>query len=279
MVATAIHTGVWLALLVEVDPNPQPIGFVLEVIGAWETSGDAPRPIRDGDRLLPGTKIRPAASVARAPTDSITVCHYNGQTKVYRDAVTLPDQRDPSLLNRLWTAALGHYRHGYASAISRGQYELIDGVLGLNDETVDLAPLFADVVDGSYRVELRWAERKASFNDEAIDWTFVKQPAKSISVEWNLKQPPRVIAGGLKQGLYEATLIESRNPGGENSVGTPAWILICNSKEAAGTAKDYAEAVQLTESWDANREDKVSPSAKRAFLRAYLISRREAQKP
>jgi len=279
MPLTAIHTAALLTLLLAVDPEPRPIGFVLEVTGTWEAVAAEPWRIRDGDQLFPGTRIRPAASVAASPTDSITICLYDGQTKVYRDAVTLPKKRDPSKWNLMWSAVFGHYRHGYASAISRGEDGLLDGVLGLSGETVDLAPMFEDVVDGSYRVELRKAEKRESSSAQAINWTFAQAPLGSVSVAWSFKQPPRINTGSLKPGLYEATLFEKRNPDVEKTVGAPAWILVCGSPEATGNAKAYAEAVQLTESWNANGEDKVSPSAKRAFLRAYLVSLHETQHP
>lgn len=261
--------------------DPEPIGFVLEVNGAWEVVADPPRRIRNGDRIFPGTSIRKVDSVPGARTDSVSVCFYNGQTEVYKDEAAMPGSRDAKPASRLWTAVFGHYRHGYSSAISRGDDQLIDAVVGLQDGSADFSPALANLDSGSYSVELRQSERKKSPESGGGEWVFLKQPIRTLPFTKEEKpgQAQTLRIDNLNPGLVELTLRSAKEDGQKETIVGTAWVLVCDQENVQRYSDDYAEALKLTASWAGNNEgeEKVPDSAKTAFLRSYLISQLEEQ--
>ena len=237
------------------------VGFVLEKHGDWLLEGKIARPISEGDRLPAGAKVRPKELQQKEKQDSLTICLYTGQARVYTAAATLPVRYDPSLANRIWCAIVGRYSGGYVHALSRGS-QIADGVVRRSKQTIDLSAVFHPGAAGEYRLRFR-----------SVSGNSVKAPETvTLRVDWSPKQHSPVRCDELRPGIYECAVVDEQGQPKDDSA---AWILVSESFDYERAATTYRVAVDLSEKWEHN----VSPYAVLSFRRACLQSLAASTQP
>lgn len=138
--------------------------------------------------------------------------------------------------------------------------EFADGVLLLKDGRVDFSPLINQPGDNY----LRWRVVSA---DEPGNWSATVKLGKTPSGF------APVAVSEIKTGLYEVDLL--RNNGSVYESLATAWILVREAGAYDKTLTSFREAAEMTKSWGS----KVRPETTRAFLRAFLASLEQPEKP
>lgn len=232
-----------------------PVGYVLEIRGAWYLNGNPANVLRRWQKL-------PASSVIRVQSpnrfDMITIADMRGGifARLYcpescADPLRLPPNPErPSLRGRFLQAAM-EWLWGspdrYVAARGRSG-EMSEGVTKLVDGSIDLNPLLH--LQGEYY--LRWRLLVPNQKAELAPW--------SETIELNRT----VTSSEFKPGLYEFNVLRRIEKKFEAT--SSAWVLVTSPAHYEKTKKSHEEAVSLTKAW----EGKVEPETIPAFLRANL---------
>ncbi|HSE15602.1 MAG TPA: hypothetical protein VLB46_01030 [Pyrinomonadaceae bacterium] len=233
----------------------QPVGYVLEIRGAWYLNGNPANSLRRW-QSLPASSVIHIQSPGRS--DTITVADMRGGILFRRDCPTdcqrpvrlPPPPAQPTLAHGILQAAvewLWGSPDRYVAARSRGG-EISDGIVKLVDGKIDLKPLLH--VEGRYHQHWRSLTRNQKV--ETATW--------SEAVELS----PNVSFPDLKSGLYEFELL--RRVGTELEGVSSAWVLVVLPEDYETAMESHAQAVLLTKKW----KGKVSTETVLAFLRAHL---------
>lgn len=231
------------------------IGFVLYSTPGWIVLIDgAQKSIAAGDKLMPGAVVRPP----KDRTDPrLQLCLYDGTTVEYSVEKALPFRKKGVATHRIVSAVAGRYRGNTDLDAKRGSEHLTDGVLLIDDASIDLAPLFADLPEGTwtFRVQKAGAVDQKKPKDESQVLT--------VSAKWSAGEAAPIQAANLTPGLYEFQLV---NPRTKRPLEPSVVALVSNAGTFHEYAKQYENAVALTETWDAEIRDHTAEPFLRAFL-------------
>jgi hypothetical protein len=137
----------------------------------------------------------------------------------------------------------------YVVPVSRGMDpELRDAVVPLRGTTVDFAPAFGDLENGSYALQLAPVDGPS--------YSTIK-----VNVNWKEGGAATVMVPGLREGLYRVTRLSDRTPTGQD-----AWVLVSPADQFEKRSANYQNAVEATRHWP----NEVDARAPQAVLRAYL---------
>ena len=255
-----------LCLSAPVKAQERTIGQVLEIEGDWFLDSDKSKAISLNDDL-------PAGGVIRIPSPSrsaFIVIRYSANNQTISKRCRNQGECDqPILLPRAIHRQLTFrdYLVQHAMKILRlnqvtpsvhsGRSPhgvLRESVVTMRGDQVDLAPVFAEMNNGSYDVRLQ--RRRSKTSEEVSVLTVRRESGKTITSPITNLQP----------GLYEVVLLEKRS-GEFKPTLTTAWFLVTHSNEYDRTMATFVEATKLTASW---KKD-VSEGTVRDFLRATLI--------
>lgn len=140
----------------------------------------------------------------------------------------------------------------YIVAAARGlEDEPLEAVLPVDGSEVDVSATLQPLPAATYLLTLDTVEGRAG---TGIDGKIL----------WERSKPAKVSLPGISPGLYRLTIAAE---GGE-SEGSQAWVLLSSPAHYQADAKQFHQAVELTQSWG----DRVDASGKRALLRATLRS-------
>lgn len=253
----AVSWGVSLSLMVssgQAAPEADSIGFVLEIKGKWRLVAPKNIEITGGTFLPPGGKIEPVGN-----DGELTVCLTNSETRVFRQAATLPGLTKLSFSQQFFAALAGKFRGGVVQANSRAGELFQDGVLAIKEDQLDVSPVIAELPPGRWKLQLtKVVPPKASDTSPAAS------PEKPVTFPLNLESD---VAGEVRvttlPGLYWLELV---NPRTNHTVGDSAMVLICAPAEFAAKDKSFSDAVAMTEQWEDDVRDRIAAT----FLRAYL---------
>lgn len=228
-------------------------GFVLDMIGTWYLEGATPRKIAGGDKLPAGGAVAPKPA---DPNARLVICLFNGKTKTYATADTLPNRSEPSFNDKLLRAISGHYHGGIVHAVSRGE-NLHDAVLRLDDGQLDVASLLDGLAADTYL--LKFTPARDSLSEDAtatlsVDW----KPGESLPGD---KTP--TVASTLPQGLYRVQLLDKRT---KRPTGTDALALVSAAADYEARLKTFDEIKALTQTWDEDVRKVVGIDVERACL-------------
>jgi hypothetical protein len=249
--ASALALAVGMLMPAGARAADEAAGLVLHVSGVWFQEPAAAKKLSDGDQLPAGATIYPQEA---GPKTFIVVCLYTGVAKTYKNRTTLPDQVEPSLASRIWTAIHGHYRGGVVHAISRGD-ELTDCVAKLTPQGIDVAPLMRQFTAGSYLLRFRASDAARRSEGETAP--------VNVTVDWDPEKKQTIVAGELTAGLYVVELLDNRS---RQPTGSEAVVLARDAEEYERTGKAYADAVASTKAWD----EQARHSGAGSYLRSYL---------
>jgi hypothetical protein len=229
---------------------------VLSVAGYWYVSTTPNQPLVQGASLSAGAEIRIAERYD--PTDNIVILDADNQ--VIQKKCDVENCRQPIVLRRpepdsfvltvarsvmtLWRRTPTRY----ASLISRGG-KLRDGVLKLQEGSLDLSPSFRNMDKNHYMLGLKHIDESSGLY---------------LPVDWDTAGG-MVAAAGLSPGLYRIELLD---PYGEDhaSLGEEAWVLVSEPGSYEPNSAAFAAAEQGTKRWGRG----VQPEIVQSFLRAYL---------
>ncbi len=246
----------------------QRFGYVLDVKGDWNVSG--------GGRLSKGQSLN-VGSVIRSgnPSDTssyVVVADHNGNIVERRSCsnngecareIRLPAAAgsNQGVLSRLMGAAMALVSSEpakYATFVSRGS-DLTEAVIKLNEQKLDLSPVFKNMQGDKYLVRFEKIEKNKS-----------AAPAmKPFPFTWDAKKPEPLVARDLAPGLYRVSVLEvsllEPDSGSEPS-GNEAWVLVSTPTSYTKAAPSFDAALSVTKQWGTS----VKQNAVRQFLRASL---------
>lgn len=254
--------------------KPEDIGFVLNLYGKWflEVEGQTPERINSGRALPAGGTIRvqsPDSSnfidivLLNTGTISRSCCNKDKSRKREEcdKPISLPKtiENKSSLLERMLVSMkqLLQRPERPVAALSRGGGHMEDSVIKLEDDQVDLSPVFNNMEGGLYHLSFRTVVHDTESSSEmSLD---------KVDLKWEPDHAFRIKIKHLKPGLYKLRLLEMY---GEHYEPTPseAWVLFVEPEKFEQAFASYQEAVQLTSKWS---ED-IKPDSVRNFLRSYL---------
>lgn len=242
-----------LAALAECPDGKKQCWVVMGIVGKWKAK-PSERDLSFGDGVNPDTLVW---NPSKTPSAFITLVWDESNKFPCEDSrgckVTWPQKStgSPSFLTTL--LALGKRPNRYIAAVSRDYGSLRDGVVRMNENSADLAPVFADLGKGDYRFKI---DRVQPGSDQVIP--FGNGP---IMVSWD---PNRYGSGSLSltPGLYR---IQITNAQGE-ATGSDAWALVRRTQDYDKAKASFDEIVNQTASW---HED-VPASGIHALYRARL---------
>jgi hypothetical protein len=265
----------------------QPVGYVLEVEGAWTVSG---QPIKAGQALAGGSLVtNPQANdfdrivitnpdgalllLAECRNKQCSPCVKSGDCKGM--LVPLPSTPAPSsrtsesttsMVFRVVSDMIWSKPEKYVFARVRGE-SLNDAVLHLNSGRIDLAPALSDIERGMYGVRFRTlpVEKRPS-----AEWV-----SETVSLNWDPAKPADVLVPGLRPGLYQIVLTRPGSPGDAGAMS--AWVLVADA-DFSKLGADFKSATSTASSWS----DSVAPETTKAYLRAsleYLASQVQSGNP
>lgn len=235
-------------------------GFVLALEGDWRVAGSA-RALAVGDEVPEGARIE-----ARAPTPFSRIHVVDARSGAIRLVVKCASpgacaqpavmagiaEASPAPFTALLGQAMARLRRDpqrYAPTISRSEAPVGDAVLRLDAGGVDLAPAFARLPAGRYRIELRpLQEARAASAPAGLEWV----PGGGARV------------GGTGAGMHE--LAVEAEDGGVGGRAWRAWVLVASAESIERLEPRWQEALALAAAWGAA----VEPAARGAFLRAAL---------
>jgi hypothetical protein len=258
-----LFTAVLAALLLVrlIAASQAHIALVLDIEGLWYL-GDTSQKLARWAGLPAGAQIKAAPENTKNSRIVILYQDNTKQTCEYnKDCTVKGSLSESSLSHRILLAAQTLFRvrellngdpDRYTVLGSRGE-DFRDAVVALNAQTLDLAPVFANMQPGDYAVRLRATDRAES------------PPLEPVSFRWEPAQPRPVPVTGAAPGLYELRLLVRRY-GQLEDTGQHAWVLLADAERYAALSESFAQAVKITEEW---RSD-VDREVVRSFLRAYL---------
>lgn len=258
------------AVVVWLPQAPPPsVGFVLSQRGPWQVNGQA---IKQGQGLPRGAHVVLAttATFGAGETYSIDVILLNNKDvslqcaarEICGQGLVLPSSlnAESSLASRfadVFQLILAKPER-FVGLMSRDvttndESSFTEGVGRLVNGRVELAPFFASLPDGRYRLKL-----------ERVDSSGAPSSPVNIDISWN-HTAPSVASASIEPGLYRATLTRPAD------VTVPAreiWLLARPDPKFAAAKSAFDQATQSVKTWPATvpRRDVTT------FLRAYLTS-------
>lgn len=245
------------------------VGHVLDFEGAWYLDG------RPGQALSNGVEL-PASGVIRITSPArfdFIVIRYADNRIIKRRCRNRGECEQPILLPRavhhqasvqdfMIEKAMAVIRSNpVSSSVNAGRSAdgaLREAVVQIKDGGVDLAPVFAEMNDGTYYLRFT---RKAPDGKTSDGGSM-----NPIEVRWVSATAAATPAMKLQPGLYEVVLLEKRDADYKPTLAT-AWFLAGKLDQYAHTVAPFGEARRLTGTWG----DDVSEGTVRLFLRAFLI--------
>lgn len=248
-------------------------GFVVELQGDWRIESPAAVPLRRWDEVPAGATLR-IADPGRG--DRVQIVDKQGVPLLTRSCANPPDcagtiavgpppasASGASGVQAMLASVIGKLRatpDRPSSHISRSASdgpELLDQVLAAGD-SLDLAPVFAKVPRGRYRLRIQPVVRDSG-RSEGIG---------PLQVDWEPGAPLTVPAGSppLAAGLHEVALLREGTGARGRASGSNAWILLVPPSRRVELADQFAQARRLTDGWAGS----IEPDAARVLLRTWL---------
>jgi hypothetical protein len=236
----------------------QQIGYVMDIQGSWFLNNA--QQLRTGSPLPVGGRI-----TTNSPDDRnfyIVVADRNGNVIGKRhcrnsgecnEPLLLPQEKSASVTQTFLSLVVRLFAptpQKYTPLISKGE-ELQEAVVKLTSSGIDLKDVFRDREAGDYFLQFKMLGRK--------------RPLQPVAFKWDPENSELLRVRGLKPGLFSVSIVTKEERGfGETSA--DAWILVTNAAQYPRASASFAEAVELTKSWD----NQVKPDIVRGFLRASL---------
>lgn len=246
----------------------QRFGYVLDVKGDWNSNQTGK--VSKGAAVNVGSVIS-----AGNPSDAssyIVIADHNGNIVERRNcansgecssAIRLPAaaSSNQGVVSRLLGAAMALVSSEpakYATFVSRGS-DLKEAVIKLNEQKLDLSPVFKNMPADKYLVRF-----------EKIDKDGSSAPAlKPFPFTWDARKPEPLVARDLGPGLYRVSVLEVsllETDGGSEPSGNEAWVLVSTPTTYTKAAPSFDAALNVTKQWGTS----VKQNAVRQFLRASL---------
>ena len=253
------------ALLLSALPaQAQQVGYVQDIEGRW---------LLNKSQLLSRGQHLPAGGVISNPSpqedDHIAVANLNGEIVESRSCKVSGECSKPIKLSavkstRVFSAAyeavmnlLWGEPDRYTVSRVRGEGELPEAVVRLDGDSLDLSAIFKRKDKDHYYTRLRMIHRRST--------PVAGETLGPFTFYWDPSKPSSVSIPGIVPGLYELRLF-ARNGEDYRPTNVICWILVTNPGNYAEADSAFQEMLTLIERWD----DRVTPEAKRSFLRASL---------
>ena len=252
----------------------QPIGYVLEVEGAWTVHGH-PKVLVPGEILSAGAmleNLRPSEidRLVVADNRGVIIKRLRCEKRACNECGSSGECQDPIRPLPAAAARPGKFDEVLKAAISllfgdQDRYstirvrsgELQDGVVLLKAGELYLGPVFVRQDAGRYYVALSRLEHSSA--------TPTAMRSGPIYLEWTPGALAEVRVPSASPGLYELTLLE-RAPNGYRTTTSTAWILARSTDEFTEATAAFRQAMVAASTWGTD----VLPETARAFGRAYL---------
>lgn len=245
------------------------VGHVLDVEGEWYLDGRSGQALSKGEELPSGGVIR----ISSPSRFAFIIIRYSDNQIISRRCRNQGECEQPILLPRAIQRATSFWdsitekamrvmrRDPVSSSVNAGRSAngvLREAVVQLKDGQVDLAPVFTEMIEGTYPVRV---ERRTSAGQAAEGGS-----TKPIEVRWDSATATTTPAAKLQPGLYEVVLLEKRGAEYKPTL-TTAWFLASGLDQYAQSVGPFCEATRLAATW----RDDVNEGTVRTFLRAFLI--------
>ena len=236
------------------DAAPRNVGFVLDLSGQCFQDGST-RPLEVGQRLPAGATLHFPAQykstdyVEIALRDGTKLSVHCSEPRRCDSPIKIPGTTEGNSTMQTILDSLLPQDRQYVVPITRGLRPPRELVLEFADGEVDLGPLFEDVRQGVYELEL---------DPISISADSTASSPITLSVSWGPDHQSRAAVPGLVPGLFEASV--------EKLQMDEVWVLIASSADYRRDASDLEDAARLARGWQ------LSPSEVHSFLRTYLAS-------
>ena len=245
----------------------QRFGYVLDVKGDWNMNQ---MKISKGSAVNVGSVIS-----ASNPSDAgsyIVIADHNGNIVERRNcgnsgecskAIQLPAvaSSNQGVVSRLLGAAMALVSSEpakYAAFVSRGS-DLKEAVIQLNEQKLDMSPVFKNMQGDKYLVRFEKIDKDRS-SAHAL---------KPFPFTWDPRKPQPLVARDLGPGLYRVSVLEVsllEPDAGSGPSGNEAWVLVSTPTTYPKAAPSFDAALGVTKQWGTN----VKQNSVRQFLRASL---------
>lgn len=274
-----------------VNSEAQPSAFVLEISGNWQSSSDG--------SLQVGSNVTAGSSITRISNNSgdlIYIKGRRGEKVASRNCnvddcsqgfrVAAPKPSGDSLIARglAYVSSKFFPKPAYSVAGSRGDEDLLEAVVKIDDGKTEFMPVFKNLSAGTYVLKLTpWSDVPPAPANEKCEQTETPPPDPRIQartgMSWNPEKDHEMLITRLGPGKYDLCLLKKSSDSdtakiaeivkepSNNDPAKTAWILVVPAKDFKKASAEFSEALKLAKQWE---DDGADPATKRKFLRAYL---------